>query len=149
MVDARQQFLKYMGKRPLFAIWFVFTQDFKHTSYRKMFFVLGGGLLHVGFMLRAVERGDGHRGGPHPAARLWSWSRAVPLRPQRWILHLPPRQHHLRNHRPGVQILWTCLLGVPTKGCQITCQITHISYQHLSKSYVDHYTIAFCGCGLY
>ncbi len=62
----------------------------------------GGGLLHVGVMLRAAERGDGHRGGPHPAARLWSRSWAVPLCPQRWLLHLPTQQHHLRKRRPGV-----------------------------------------------
>ncbi len=62
----------------------------------------GGGLLHVGIMLRAAERGDGHRGGPHPAARLWSRSWAVPLCPQRWLLHLPTQQHHLRKRRPGV-----------------------------------------------
>lgn len=85
--------------------------------------VIGRSIVHVGVMLRAVERGDGHGHGAGPAAGVWSRRGALSLRPQCWVLHLPP--HQLRERRAAVQGLRTGLLGLQTQGkhgCQrVTC----------------------------
>lgn len=74
----------------------------------------GGGVVHVGVMLRAAERGDGHGHGAGSAAGVRSGGGALPLRPQCWVLHLPP--HQLRECRTAVQSLRTGLLRLQTQG---------------------------------
>lgn len=74
----------------------------------------GGGIVHVGVMLRAAERGDGHGHGAGSAAGVRSRGGALPLRPQCWVLHLPP--HQLRECRTAVQGLRTGLLRLQTQG---------------------------------
>lgn len=76
----------------------------------------GGGVVHVGVMLWAAERGDGHGHGAGAAAGVRSRGGALPLRPQRWVLHLPP--HQLRERRTAVQSLRTGLLRLQTQGKQ-------------------------------
>lgn len=74
----------------------------------------GGGIVHVGVMLWAAERGDGHGHGAGSAAGVRSRGGALPLRPQCWVLHLPP--HQLRERRTAVQGLRTGLLRLQTQG---------------------------------
>lgn len=71
-------------------------------------FWTGWGVVHVGVMLRTAERGDGHGNGAGPAAGVRSGGGAIPFRPQRWVLHLPP--HQLRERRAAVQSLRIGLL---------------------------------------
>lgn len=91
----------------------------KRQHLRLCFRSAGGGVVHVGVMLRAAERGDGHGLRAGAAAGLRSRSGALPLRPQRWVLHLPP--HQLRERRTAVQGLRTGLLCLQTQGKQGGC----------------------------
>lgn len=77
---------------------------------------VGRGIVHVGVMLRVVERGDGHGHGAGAAAGVRSRGGALPLRPQCWVLHLPP--HQLRERRSAVQGLRTGILCLQTQGKQ-------------------------------
>lgn len=81
---------------------------------------IGGGIVHVGVMLWAAERGDGHGHGADAAARVRSRGGALPLRPQRWVLHLPP--HQLRERWTAVQGLRTGLLCLQTQGKRELCE---------------------------
>lgn len=74
----------------------------------------GGGVVHVGVMLRAAERGDGHGNGADTAAGLRSRGGALPLCPQRRVLYLPP--HQLRERRAALQGLRAGLLRLQTQG---------------------------------
>lgn len=86
----------------------IFLFQFNMTLFVCVCFRAGWGVVHVGVMLRTAERGDGHGDGAGPAAGVRSWGGALPLCPQRWVLHLPP--HQLRERRAAVQSLRTGLL---------------------------------------
>ena len=75
----------------------------------------------MGVMLRAAQRGDGHGRGAGSAAGVRGGGGALPLRPQRWLLHLPPRQ--LRERRTAVQGLRTGLLRLQTQGERILSDV--------------------------
>lgn len=104
----------------------------------------GGGLVHVGVMLRAAERGDGHGHRAGAAAGLRSGSGALPLRPQRRVLHLPP--HQLRERRSAVQGLRSGLLCLQTQGKPSVCVCVWGGVVRLTVSSRLNYVTPACAC---